>query len=314
MKNVRALASRARGASGRWKRLWGRRFVTAVPMGWLFIFFMAPFLFVLKIALSEGRTGIPPYLPLFEWLDGTMLQVRVNLSNFAFFLDDALYATAYLNSLKIAAISTVICLLVGYPMAYGITRVRQPWRNTLLMMVILPFWTSFLIRIYAWIGILKNEGLLNGLLMWAGIIDQPLPLLHSPFAVYVGIVYSYLPFMILPLYATLVRLDATLNEAAMDLGCRPWQVMVKITIPLSWPGIVAGSMLVFIPAAGEFVIPDLLGGSNVLMIGRVLWNEFFLNRDWPLASAVAVVMLVILVAPFMMFQRFQSRQEEGESP
>ncbi len=290
---------------------WGRRLVVSMPLGWLLLFFLAPFLFVLKIAFSEGRVGVPPYVPLLEWLDGAIVQIRLNLTSFGYFLDDPLYASAYLNSLKLAAVATVICLFIGYPMAYGITRVRQPWRNALLMMVILPFWTSFLIRVYAWIGILKNEGLLNGLLMGLGIIDQPLPLLHSEFAVYVGIVYSYLPFMILPLYASLERMDPTLSEAAMDLGCRPWQVILKIVLPLSLPGIVAGSMLVFIPAAGEFVIPDLLGGSNVLMIGKILWNEFFLNRDWPLASAVAVVMLVLLVAPFMLLQHFLGRQEGG---
>jgi len=306
-------AAPVRPVSDRAKDRWGRALVAAVPMGWLLVFFLAPFLFVLKIAFSENRIGIPPYQPLLEWIDGAVLQLQLNLANFAFFLEDPLYAAAYLNSLKMAAVATLICLAIGYPMAYGITKVRQPWRNVLLMLVILPFWTSFLIRVYAWIGILKNEGLLNGFLMWLGLIDQPLPLLHSPFAVYVGIVYSYLPFMILPLYATLERMDLTLREAAQDLGCRPWQVMLKITLPLSLPGIIAGSMLVFIPAAGEFVIPDLLGGSNVLMIGKVLWNEFFLNRDWPLASAVAVVMLVLLVVPFMLFQHFQARQTEGDA-
>ena len=308
------LVARVQAVPERWKERWGRRLVAAVPMGWLLVFFLAPFLFVLKIAFSESRIGIPPYTPLVEWVDGAVLQVRLVLANFAFFLEDPLYAAAYLNSLKMAAVATLICLVIGYPMAYGITKVRQPWRNVLLMLVVLPFWTSFLIRVYAWIGILKNEGLLNGFLMWLGLIDQPLPMLHSPFAVYVGIVYSYLPFMILPLYATLERMDLSLREAAQDLGCRPYEVMLKITLPLSLPGIIAGSMLVFIPAAGEFVIPELLGGSNVLMIGRVLWNEFFLNRDWPVASAVAVVMLVLLVAPFMLFQHYQSRQNEGDAP
>jgi putrescine transport system permease protein len=306
------LAARIQQRPDRRQERWGRALVVAAPMGWLLVFFLAPFLFVLKIAFSESRTGVPPYQPLLEWIDGAVLQLQFNLANFAFFLEDPLYAAAYLNSLKMAAVATLICLMIGYPMAYGITKVRQPWRNVLLMLVILPFWTSFLIRVYAWIGILKNEGLLNGFLLWLGVIDQPLPLLHSSFAVYVGIVYSYLPFMILPLYATLERMDLTLREAAQDLGCRPWEVMLKITLPLSLPGIVAGSMLVFIPAAGEFVIPDLLGGSNVLMIGKVLWNEFFLNRDWPLASAVAVVMLVLLVAPFMLFQHYQARQDEGD--
>lgn len=308
------LVARVQAVPERWKERWGRRLVVAVPTGWLLVFFLAPFLFVLKIAFSESRLGVPPYVPLVEWIDGAVLQVRLVLANFAFFLEDPLYAAAYLNSLKMAAVATLICLIIGYPMAYGITKVRQPWRNVLLMLVVLPFWTSFLIRVYAWIGILKNEGLLNGLLLWLGVIDQPLPLLHSPFAVYVGIVYSYLPFMILPLYATLERMDLSLREAAQDLGCRPYEVMLKITLPLSLPGIIAGSMLVFIPAAGEFVIPELLGGSNVLMIGKVLWNEFFLNRDWPVASAVAVVMLVLLVAPFMLFQHYQSRQNEGGAP
>ncbi|MBE0531842.1 MAG: ABC transporter permease subunit [Rhodospirillales bacterium] len=307
------LVARIQGKPDRWKERWGQRLVAAVPMGWLLVFFLAPFLFVLKIAFSESRLGIPPYQPLLEWVDGAVLQLQFNLANFGFFLEDPLYAAAYLSSLKMAAVSTLICLMIGYPMAYSITKVRQPWRNVLLMLVILPFWTSFLIRVYAWIGILKNEGLLNNFLMWVGVIDQPLPLLHSPFAVYVGIVYSYLPFMILPLYATLERMDLTLREAAQDLGCRPWEVMLKITLPLSLPGIIAGSMLVFIPAAGEFVIPDLLGGSNVLMIGKVLWNEFFLNRDWPLASAVAVVMLVLLLVPFMLFQHYQARQDEAEA-
>jgi putrescine transport system permease protein len=210
---------------------------------------------------------------------------------------------------KIAAVSMLVCLLIGYPMAYAIARSPDRLRVIFLMLVILPFWTSFLIRVYAWIGILKNNGLLNQLLLWLGIIDQPLALLHTDFAVYLGIVYSYLPFMVLPLYATLSRMDLTLLEAAADLGCRPWKAFLTVTLPLSLPGIIAGSMLVFIPAVGEFVIPDLLGGPDSLMIGKVLWTEFFGNRDWPAAAAVAVVMLVLLVLPLAWFQRAQDRAE-----
>jgi putrescine transport system permease protein len=216
---------------------------------------------------------------------------------------------SYLKSLKIAGISTLVCLLLGYPMAYAIARTRNTLRNFLLMLVILPFWTSFLIRVYAWIGILKSNGLLNNLLLSLGVINHPLPLLHTDFAVYLGIVYSYLPFMVLPLYATLSRMDLTLLEAAADLGCRPWKAFLRITLPLSLPGIIAGCMLVFIPAVGEFVIPDLLGGPDSLMIGKVLWTEFFSNRDWPAASAVAVVMLVLLVVPLALFQHAQEKSE-----
>ncbi len=217
-----------------------------------------------------------------------------------------------LNSIRIAAISTIITLLIGYPMAYGIARARGSMRSVLLMLVILPFWTSFLIRVYAWIGILDREGLINAFLMWTGIITEPLIMRQTEFAVYVGIVYTYLPFMILPLYSTLEKMDISLIEAAMDLGCKPWQAFVKVTLPLSLPGILAGSLLVFIPAVGEFVIPELLGGPNTLMIGRTLWNEFFANRDWPIASAVAIAMLIFLVVPIMWFQHIQTKQEERE--
>ncbi len=310
---VSALVARIRARRSARPRSWRARLVAAVPMVWLLVFFLAPFLFVLKIALARSRIGIPPYEPLLEWAESGLLQIRLNLANFAFLFEDPLYTSAYLSALQIAATATVICLAIGYPMAYAISKVRQPLRNMLLMLVILPFWTSFLIRVYAWIGILKNEGLLNGFLMWLGLIDHPLPLLHSAFAVQVGIVYSYLPFMILPIFAALDRMDPTLSEAAQDLGCRPFEVILKVTIPLSLPGVIAGCLLVFIPAAGEFVIPDLLGGSNVLMIGSILWNEFFLNRDWPVASAVAVMMLILLVVPLMLFQRWQERQEDRKA-
>jgi putrescine transport system permease protein len=288
----------------------GRRLVIAVPFVWLLLFFLAPFAIVAKISLAEFMIGVPPYTPLFEWTEDAWLHVRATANNYAYLIEDPLYVAAYLSSLKIAAVSTVIALLIGYPMAYAIARSRQPWRNVLMLAVMLPFWTSFLIRVYAWIGILRSNGLLNNFLLWLGVIDEPLVILNTDIAVYIGIVYSYLPFMILPLYATLEKMDLSLLEAAQDLGCRPWKAFVTVTLPLSMPGIIAGSMLVFIPAVGEFVIPDLLGGPNTLMIGKVLWSEFFNNRDWPVASAVAIAMLVLLVAPIVLFQRHRMRQEE----
>jgi len=290
----------------------GRTLVIALPYVWLFLFFLIPFVIVLKIAFADKVIGQPPYTPLLDWIDETHLGISLSLGNFQFLLDDPLYVSAYFSSLKIAAISTVLSLLVGYPMAYAIARSSQQWRVPLLMLVILPFWTSFLIRVYAWIGILQQQGLLNNLLIWLGIIDQPLEILHTDVAVYIGIVYSYLPFMILPLYATLEKLDVSLLEAAEDLGCRPWKAFLLITLPLSLPGIIAGSLLVFIPAVGEYVIPELLGGIDTLMIGKVLSNEFFQNTDWPVASAVAIVLLLVLVIPIMVFQYVQAKQQEAE--
>lgn len=291
----------------------GRLTVLALPYLWMGVFFLLPFLILLRLSFSETRIGIPPYTEIFEWLGGLQFEIKGTLGNYFFLFDDQLYVAAYLNSIKVAGISTICCLLVGYPIALGISRVQnRTWRNMLLMMVILPFWTSFLIRVYAWIGLLKNEGLINQVLIAIGLIDQPLPMLHTPFAVYLGITYSYLPFMVLPLYATLERLDPTLLEAAADLGAKPRAAFFRVTLPLSLPGIIAGSMLVFIPAVGEFVIPDLLGGSSTLMIGKVLWNEFFLNRDWPLAATVGVVMLVLLVTPFVWWQRRQAAAEEQQ--
>lgn len=295
-----------------WERLQagGRRVVIAVPFAWLLLFFLAPFLIVAKISLAEFQVGVPPYTPFFDWTEDAWLHIRATAANYAYLVEDPLYVAAYLGSLKIAAVSTVLALVVGYPMAYGIARARQPWRNVLLLAVMLPFWTSFLIRVYAWIGILRSNGLLNNFLIWLGVIDQPLEILNTDIAVYIGIVYSYLPFMILPLYATLEKMDLSLLEAAQDLGCRPWKAFVTVTLPLSLPGIIAGSMLVFIPSVGEFIIPDLLGGPDTLMIGKVLWAEFFNNRDWPVASAVATAMLVLLVAPIVLFQRHRMRQDE----
>ena len=291
-------------------RAW-RAFVIAVPFLWLLLFFLAPFAIVLKIALSEAVLARPPYSPLFEWGDDGSLAVRAGLQNFLFLLRDDLYWKAYLNSARIALISTALCLLLGYPIAYGIARSSPAARNALLMLVILPFWTSFLLRVYAWIGILKNNGLVNNVLLAVGVIDEPITMMQTDFAVYVGIVYAYLPFMILPLYARLARLDSTLLEAAADLGCRPLKAFFTVTLPLSVPGIVAGSLLVFIPALGEFVIPALLGGPDTLMIGRVLWDEFFANRDWPVASAVAIAALLLLVIPITVFQRLRPDQERA---
>lgn len=292
----------------------GKWLVISVPYAWLLLFFLAPFFIVFKISLSEVAVSIPPYAPVFDWSAGWE-GFKDTLSGFSFdnyiwLTEDDLYWRSYLSSVSIAAVSTFITLLVGYPIAYGMARSPKSWRPTLLMLVILPFWTSFLIRVYAWIGILKNEGLLNQLLLSVGIIDQPLNILNTNTAVYIGIVYSYLPFLVLPLYASLEKLDESLLEAAQDLGCPPWKAFWRITFPLSLPGVIAGSFLVFIPAVGEFVIPDLLGGSETLMIGKTLWLEFFNNRDWPVASAVAVVLLLILVIPIVLFQRQQQKASE----
>ena len=289
-----------------------RRFVLiAVPYAWLLALFLIPFFIVLKISLSDLALAIPPYTPTLKDGFGTMIKA-FDFENFAFLASDDLYWKAYLSSLQIALISTILALLVGYPMAYGMARAPEEWRPTLMMLIILPFWTSFLIRVYAWVGILSNEGFLNQFLMWVGIIDGPLTILNTNTAVYIGIVYTYLPFMILPIYAALDRLDESLIEAAEDLGCSRMQAFWLVTIPLSRNGIIAGCFLVFIPALGEFVIPSLLGGSGTLMIGKVLFEEFFNNRDWPVASAVAVVLLLILVIPIVLFQRNQQKQSEAE--
>jgi putrescine transport system permease protein len=286
----------------------GRTLVTAVPYLWLLVFFLIPFLIVLKISFSSSQIAMPPYEPLLHWTGDKVMQIKLNLGNFAFLVEDDLYWRAYLNSIKVAAISTLFCLLLGYPIAYAIARSNPSVRNILMLLIVLPFWTSFLLRVYAWIGILKNNGLLNNFLMWIGVIDQPIQMLQTDFAVYLGIVYSYLPFMILPLYANLEKMDLTLLEAAADLGCKPWQSFYKVTLPLSLQGIIAGCLLVFIPVVGEFVIPSLLGDPGMLMIGKVLWTEFFNNRDWPVASAVAIALLLFLVIPIMYFQRAQDAE------
>jgi putrescine transport system permease protein len=278
---------------------------------WLFVLFLVPFIIVFKISFSEVRLAMPPYAPLFEWLGGRPVAIKLNLANYGFLFTDALYVSSYLYSLKVAAVSTVFCLLLGYPMAYATARASPTSRNILLMLMVLPFWTSFLLRVYAWIGLLKSNGVINNVLMSLGIVQEPLTMLQTDFAVYIGIVYSYLPFMILPLYANLEKHDLTLIEAAADLGARPFTAFRRITLPQSIPGIVAGSLLVFIPAVGEYVIPSLLGRTDQLMIGRVLSDEFFANRDWPVASAVAILMLLLLVVPIMLFQHFEKRTLEA---
>ena len=288
-----------------------RFFLIAVPYAWLLALFLVPFFIVFKISLSDIALAIPPYTPTLE--DGlAAFFAGLDFENFVFLTTDDLYWKAYLSSLQIALLSTAMTLCVAYPIAYGMARAPEEWRPTLMMLVILPFWTSFLIRVYAWMGILSQEGFLNQFLLWIGVIGEPLTILNTNAAVYIGIVYTYLPFMILPIYAALDRLDSSLIEAAEDLGCSRMQAFWLVTIPLSKNGIIAGCFLVFIPALGEFVIPSLLGGSQTLMIGKVLWEEFFNNRDWPVASAVAVILLLILIIPIVLFQRNQQRQAENE--
>lgn len=283
--------------------------VISVPYAWMLVFFAIPFLIVLKISFSKLAIAMPPYTPVLELADNAV-SLRLNLSNYIGLFTDTLYVQAYLSSIKIAAISTLLALLIGYPMAYVIAKLPPSTRNIAMMLVILPSWTSFLIRVYAWIGILKPNGLLNDLLMKLRLISEPLQISNTPIAAYIGIVYCYLPFMVLPLYTNLVKHDNRLLEAAYDLGAKPWKAFFSITLPMSKAGIIAGCMLVMIPAVGEYVIPELLGGPDTLMIGRVLWNEFFNNRDWPKASAVAIVMLLLLMIPILIFNRVQQREIE----
>ncbi|AHF82504.1 putrescine/spermidine ABC transporter permease [Rhizobium leguminosarum bv. trifolii WSM1689] len=290
------------------------RLVIAIPYTWLLLFFLAPFFIVFRISLSTTAIAMPPYEPVFSLADGWAgLWSKIgelSFDNYSYLTEDSLYFNAYVSSVVIAGISTFLTLLIAYPIAYGMAQAPRSIRPTLVMLVILPFWTSFLIRVYSWIAILKPEGLLNQLLLSLHIIDSPLIILNTNTAVYIGIVYSYLPFMVLPLYAALEKMDGTLIEAAQDLGCTPIKAFWRVTFPLSIPGVVAGCMLVFIPAVGEFVIPDLLGGSQTLMIGKTLWNEFNANRDWPVSSAVATILLMILVIPIVFFQNAQAKAEE----
>ncbi len=293
-----------------------RRFIIiAIPYLWLLAFFLAPFVIVLKISLSDAALARPPYIPQFDlaagWTGFRDFLSGLDLENFAFLTTDALYWKAYLSSLRIAFVSTLLALLAGYPIAYAMARADESWRPTLLMLVILPFWTSFLIRVYSWMGILSQEGYLNQFLLGLGVIGEPLTILNTNIAVYIGVVYTYLPFMVLPIYASLDRMDESFLEAAEDLGCTRIQAFWLVTVPLSRPGIIAGCFLVFIPTIGEFVIPSLLGGSGTLMIGKVLWEEFFSNRDWPIASAVATVLLLILIIPIIVFQRNEQKQREA---
>lgn len=294
-----------------WSRLAReRRLVITVPYLWLGLFSLIPFILVVKISLSQPVLAIPPFHPLFQWSAEQVLQLRLNLATYSALFTDPFYASALISSIKIALVATFSCLLIGYPVAYAIVQSSPQWRPTLLLLIILPFFTSFLVRVYAWIGLLSTEGVINTFLKWLGIIAEPLPLLYNSFAVTIGIVYCYLPFMILPLYSVLDKIDPAYQEAAYDLGCRPWRAFWRITVPLSFRAIIAGSILVFVPAVGEFVIPELLGAPETLMIGRVLWSEFFNNQNWPLACALALIMLVIFVVPFTIFQRFQLRAKE----
>ncbi|MDA7423596.1 ABC transporter permease subunit [Thalassococcus lentus] len=293
-----------------------RTFLIALPYIWLLALFLVPFAIVLKISLSDIALARPPYMPQLD-LTGGLAAVwdfitQLDFENFVFLTSDDLYWKAYLSSLKIAALSTAITLVVGYPIAYAMARAAKEWRPTLLMLVILPFWTSFLIRVYSWMGILSTEGVLNQFLIGIGAISEPLQILNTQTAVYIGIVYTYLPFMILPIYSALEKLDDSLLEAAEDLGCSRTTAFWLVTLPLSKGGVIAGCFLVFIPTLGEFVIPSLLGGSETLMIGKVLWEEFFSNRDWPVASAVAVILLLILIIPIVLFQRNEQKQREAE--
>lgn len=293
---------------GKRDRLW-RSCVIALPYIWLLLFFLAPFAIVLKISFADPVVAQPPFTPFFDWAAGSGSRILATLDNYAFLLEDNLYWVSYLKSIKIALVATLLCLLLGFPMAYAIALAPLPWRNLLLLLVILPFWTSFLLRVYAWMVMLGKQGLINNLLLSTGLIDEPLQMLYTDGAVYLGIVYTYVPFMILPLYATLEKLDPDIHEAAADLGAKPLHVFFDVTLPLAMPGIIAGSLLVFIPALGEYVIPALLGGLDSLMIGRTLYDEFFVNRDWPLASAVAIVLLLILILPIMLFQRLQQKAD-----
>jgi putrescine transport system permease protein len=285
-----------------------RRIAITVPYLWLLVFFLLPFAIILKISLADPLIAQPPFTPTFDAEGG----LSVTLDNFLFLLTDKLYAVTYLKSVLMAAAATILCLILGFPMAYGIARCGQSTRSLLLLLIVLPFWISFLLRVYAWMGLLNNYGAINNALLWSGLIDQPIQLMYTDFAIFIGLTYSYLPFMVLPLYATLERMDLDLVEAAQDLGASRRQAFWDVTWPLSRAGVIAGCMLVFIPAMGEYVIPYLLGGSESLLIGRVLFDEFFVNRDWPLASSVAIMLLLFLVVPIVFLQRNQAVEIEAQ--
>ncbi len=293
-----------------WLRRYGKWMIILPPLLYLLVFFLIPFAFALKISLSETALRVPPFTDILTLSTDGHPHLALNFGNFKYLFTDEVYGLSYLYSLKTAFFSTLICLALGYPMAYAIARTSKSTQNILLLIIILPFWTSFLLRVYALEGIIRENGLLNTALLWLGVIHHPLQIMRTTLAVYFGIIYSYLPFMVLPLFATLEKLDNSLLEAAADLGSPPWRSFLDVTLPLSMPGIIAGSMLVFIPAIGEFVIPTLLGGPDNLMIGRVLWDEFFGNRDWPVASAVAIVFLILLVGPIALYQHYNTQQLE----
>jgi len=284
-----------------------RRLAVAVPYLWLLVFFLLPFVIILKISLADPVIAQPPFTPIFD----EQGNLSVSLDGFKFLLTDKLYAITYFKSVMLAASATILCLLLGFPMAFGIARSGPTTRSILLLLIILPFWISFLLRVYAWMGLLNNYGVINNILMWIGAIDQPIQFMYTDFAMLIGMTYSYLPFMVLPLYATLERMDLNLVDAAQDLGATRTGAFWDITWPLARPGVIAGCLLVFIPAMGEYVIPYLLGGGESLLIGRVLFDEFFVNRDWPLASSVAIVLLLILVVPIMFLQHYQARDAEN---
>jgi len=288
-----------------YKNRWIKKTLIGIPYFWLFVFILIPFIIILKISISESVLGTPPYKSLYQFLDHQVIQFNIHLENYQFLLSDVMYRYSLWQSIKIACISTFCCLLLAYPMAYYITRQEEYRQTRLLLLILVPFWTSFLLRVYAWIGILSPTGFLNGLLLKVGLISEPLVLLYTPGATIVGMVYCYLPFMILPLYASLNKFDPALLEAAADLGSKPSRAFWQITLPLSKPGIVGGCILVFIPSVGEFVIPELLGGNKTLMLGKVIWIEFFTNRDWPVASALAILMTLFLVVPVALLQRKQ---------
>ena len=288
----------------------GRWLIILPPFVYLLVFFLIPFAFVLKISFAESALRIPPFTDVFTVGPDGRLGIAASLANYRYLITDEVYLYSYLYSIRTAFFSTLICLAVGYPMAYAIARAPKATQNVLLLLIILPFWTSFLLRVYALEGVIRDTGLLNAALLWLGVVSEPVKMVRTSFAVYLGIVYSYLPFMVLPLFATLEKLDRTLLEAAADLGSKPWRAFLDVTLPLSMPGVIAGSLLVFIPAIGEYVIPSLLGGPDNLMIGRVLWDEFFGNRDWPVASAVTVASLLLLAGPLALYQHFSVRQLE----
>jgi putrescine transport system permease protein len=298
-------------SSGEWLKRHGKWLIILPPLLFLLVFFLIPFAFALVISFADTAVRVPPITDIVSMSPDWHVHMTLNLGNFKYLFTDEVYGLSYFYSIKTAFFSTLICLALGYPMAYAIARTSKSTQSVLLLIIILPFWTSFLLRVYALEGIIRETGLLNSALLWLGIIHHPLQIMRTTLAVYLGIIYSYLPFMVLPLFATLEKLDPSLLEAAADLGSPPWRAFIDVTLPLSMPGVIAGSMLVFIPAIGEFVIPTLLGGPDNLMIGRVLWDEFFGNRDWPVASAVAIAFLVLLVGPIAVYQHYSTKQLEA---